>query len=749
MGKGLLFSILISLAAAGATAQQAKEPVDYVNPNIGGIGHLLTATSPNVHLPHAMVTVAPIVTPGIADRYLADKIYGFPAGGATLMAATSSVAATGIRVSDPARYASAFDHDLETATPYYYAVTLEDSNIEAEVTVSERAIFYRFAFPPQAPAHLIWSGRGGAAIAMAGPAALEGHALGRSARTFFYAEFSRPFSTSSTLGGSPALSARRGGAGGGLALDFSPPNTQPIGVRIGISYISAEQARRNLEREIPDWDFNKAKAQARQTWNRALGRIQVQGGTEEERTIFYTALYRSLSRMVDVTEDGQYYSGFDKKVHAAEGRPFYVDDGLWDTYRSMHPLQLLLEPEREDDVIQSYVRMYEQGGWLPSFPSMGGDSAVMIGYHAAALIADAYQKGFRKFDAEKAYAGLKARANEGSKLPWHIGPLTSLDRVYLEKGFFPALAKDATETVPEVHSFERRQAVSVTLETCYDDWCVAQLAKALGKNADYETFMKRAGNYKNLFDARIGLMAPKTADGKWVEGFDPKLGGGQGGRDYFAECNSWIYTFSVQHDVAGLIALMGGKEKFARKVDALFVEQYGSDKYSFLRQFPDATGLIGQYAQGDEPSFHIPYFYNYAGEPWKAQRKVREIMRLWYNAGPLGICGDEDGGAMSSWYVLSAMGFYPVCPGRPVYDIGSPIFKETKIALGGGKTFTITAKDVSGKNKYIQSAELNGKPLDRPWFTHEELMQGQGLVLHMGPRPNTAWGSGAQAAAHP
>jgi predicted alpha-1,2-mannosidase len=258
--------------------------------------------------------------------------------------------------------------------------------------------------------------------------------------------------------------------------------------------------------------------------------------------------------------------------------------------------------------------------------------------------------------------------------------------------------------------------------------------------------MKRAHNYANVFDGRIGMMAPKTADGQWVESFDPTRGGGQGGRDYFAECNSWVYTWHVQHDVAGLMALMGGREQFAAKLDQLFVEQYGTSKYAFLGQFPDMTGLIGNYAQGDEPSFHIPYLYNYCGQPWKAQRLLRQIMEVWYGDGPLGICGDEDGGAMSSWYVLSAMGFYPVCPGRPVYDIGSPLFQEVKIALAGGRTFTVSAPGASAGNKYVQSATLNGKPLDKPWFTHDELAAGGTLVLRMGPRPNRKWGSSPEAA---
>jgi len=297
-----------------------------------------------------------------------------------------------------------------------------------------------------------------------------------------------------------------------------------------------------------------------------------------------------------------------------------------------------------------------------------------------------------------------------------------------------------------VNSFEKRQAVAVTLEHSYDDWCLAQMAKKLKKSDDYAFFMKRSLNYQNLYDSRIGFMAPKAADGNWIfneKQLDPIWSGGQGGRDYYTETNAWTYTFHVQHDVAGLINLMGGNEPFVTRLDALFQEQFGGKgpKFEFLRQFPDGTGLIGQYNHGNQPGFHISYLYNYAGKPWKTQRRVRDIMKIWYSNGPLGICGDEDEGEMSSWYVFSAMGFYPVCPGRPVYDIGSPLFEQVSINVGNNKTFRIEARDVSSKNKYIQSALLNGTPLNTPWFTHADLAKGGTLVFQMGPRPNESWGN--------
>jgi predicted alpha-1,2-mannosidase len=345
-------------------------------------------------------------------------------------------------------------------------------------------------------------------------------------------------------------------------------------------------------------------------------------------------------------------------------------------------------------------------------------------------------KGYRDFDVEKAYAGMRKNATEATVLPWKRGPLTELDKIYQEKGFLPALAKGETETVKDVHPSEKRQAVAVTLENAYDDWCLAQMAKALHKDPDYEYFMKRAHAYQLLYDSRIGFMAPKSADGNWVEGFNPKLGGGQGGRDYFAEMNSWSYTFHVQQDIPGLINLMGGKEAFASRLDALFTEGASTSKWTFLGQFPDMTGLIGQYSSGNEPSAH-----NYAGQPWKAQFRLRQIMKIWYDDRLLGIPGDDDGGSLSAWYVFSAMGFFPVTVGKPGYDIGSPLFSRIQLSLGNGKKFTIIASKSSAQNKYIQSAKMNGKPLSGPWFTHDDIVGGGTLVLEMGPKPNKSWGA--------
>ena len=660
----------------------------------------------------------------------------------------ASVGVSGGKATD---YASNYDHDFEVATPYYYKVPLDSFGIVAEFTATHEAAIYRFTFPAAASSHIMLSQGEDGEITVINEHALSGSTRihgstgpladpSSSAREYFYAESSGPAASFSLWQAGNAGTANViHGNGVSMVSTQATAAGQQIELRIGISYISADQAKLNLQRETKGKSFEALKASLRETWNRALGQIDIGGGTEKQRTIFYTALWRSLGRMTNITEDGRYYSGFDHAVHDAGGHAFYTEDGLWDTFRSMHPLQLLLDGHGQEEMVRSYLLMYQQGGWLPSFPSVAGEQAVMIGHHAAPLILDTYAKGYRDFDANLAYSAMRKNATEATMLPWSRANATSLDRVYFDKGFFPALAWGEAETVSEV-TRERRQAVSVTLENAYDDWAVAGLAKALGKENDADYFTKRAHNYQNVFNPTTGFMAPKSADGKWVEHFDPKLGGGQGGREYTTEVDSWLYSFSVQHDPEGLIRLLGGRDAFNTRLDLLFQEQYGESKYQFLGQFPDATGLVGLYAQGNEPSLHIPYLYDFSGQPWKTQKRIRQLLDVWYGDGPLGISGDDDGGELSSWYVLSALGFYPECPGSPVYEIGSPLFQRSTVTMGNGKSFTIIAVGTSAQNKYIQSASLNGKPWTKPWFSHADISSGGTLRLEMGPKPNTQWG---------
>jgi len=736
----------LSWLTAVAATPKRKQPVDYVSPNIGGIGQLLTATVPFVQLPFGMARVSAATTPGVADRYLADRVYGYSFGAGILMASTGEVA-------DEARdYSSDFDHDFETTTPYHHRLDFESWSTTGDCTATKQSALFRFGFPESDHAHISLSLGKEADVSILSPTALQGSQritgtvatvtdLQHVTRLYFYLEFSRPMDSFQIWQPGHGLRIAKTFTGNeiGVVGTFRSKPNEVAEVRVGLSYISADQAKRNLDRDTRGKSFEMLEGNARSAWNEALGKIQISSTNDKQTTIFYTALWRSLQRMTDIAEDGRYYSGFDHAVHDAEGHDFYVDDGIWDTYRSLHPLQLLLDGHRQEDMIRSYLRMYQQSGWMPSFPSVAGEQAVMIGHHADQLILDTYRKGYTDFDLQLAYEAMRKNATEATLLPWRRGELMRLDRIYQKQGFFPALAWGQHESEPGLT--ERRQAVSVTLEAAYDDWAVGQVAQILNKAGDAELFTRRAFNYQNVWNPQTHFMSPKSEDGHWVDHFDPKLGGGQGGRDYTTEVNSWLYTFSVQQDPEGLIQLFGGRDSFNKRLDGLFAEQYGTSKFAFLGQFPDATGLVGLYAQGNEPSFHIPYLYDFSGEPWKAQKRIRQLLDVWYGEGPLGIPGDDDGGETSSWYVFSALGFYPECPGVPVYEIGSPLFARSSITLDNGKHFTVVADGVSAQNKYIQSSTMNGVPWTKPWFSHLDVMNGGTLVLKMGPKPNRAWGS--------
>ena len=686
---------------------------DWVDPYIGSIGHLLTATQPLVHLPHSMAQIRPVLDETIRDHYLAPVIHGFPMNRSSIMPDTGE---------EPC-FASSYDHDFEDVRCYRGDVFLEDSGVQAGYTVTERCAIYRFAFPEGKKAWLRASLRGEGKLTFE-----NGFIKGEET------VMEVPCSFAAIMSIAPSSCIRKENA---IILSF--PAGSMVEVKVGFSYIDANQAEDNLRREAIDLTFDEAAHRAQAIWDETLGRIEVKGGTDREKRIFYTSLYRVHQRMIDISEYGRYYSGFDKQVHEDE-RDFYVNDGIWDTYRGAHPLQLILEPERQMDIIHSYLRMYRQCGHMPTFPHLMGSRAVMIGKHSTAMIVDAFMKGYRDFDKELAWEAMVDNEENVTKLPWAAGPTNEYDDCYFQNGFFPALPDGEKEWLSQAHPFERRQCVTVTLETCYDEWCLSQFGKALGKT-EADKYARRALNYRNVFNKETGFMSPRLANGEWVPDFDPKLSGGQGGRAYFAECNSWTYTLHVQHDIDGLADLMGGKKGLEMYLDKMFTEQYGTSKYVFLGQFPDSTGLIGQFCMGNEPSFHIPYLYNHTGQPWKTQRKLREIMKIWFDDTPLGICGDEDGGAMCAWYVFSAMGFYPVCPGKPSYDIGSPLFDEVLIHLPEGKTFTIRAENNSPKDKYIQSAEMNDKPYDSPYLRHEDILSGATLTLHMGKRPNREWAS--------
>jgi len=397
----------------------------------------------------------------------------------------------------------------------------------------------------------------------------------------------------------------------------------------------------------------------------------------------------------------------------------------------------------QSDILNSYVQMYEQSGWMPTFPETLGNHMCMNSYHSSSLFIDAYRKGISGFNMNKAYEGVKKNLTEATMLPWRQGtPKVKLDDFYHEHGYLPALHPGEKETEPLVDGFEKRQSVAVTLGMSFDAWTFAQLAKELGKPDDYKKFSEVANNYKKLWHPEMRLFMPKDEKGNWIM-INPKLDGCPGFRDYYDENNGWTYAWQVQHDVDGLITLLGGKKKAEERLDQLFREPLDVPKQKYLLDAPDATGQVGQYIMGNEPSFHIPYLYNYFGAPWKTQKRIRFLLDVWFKDNIFGIPGDEDGGGMSAFVVFSAMGFYPVTPGLPVYTIGSPLFEKISIRLPDQKIFTVIAKGANKENKYIQKAFFNGKEIESPFFTHKELMAGGTLELIMGIKPNKNWGKNA------
>jgi predicted alpha-1,2-mannosidase len=470
--------------------------------------------------------------------------------------------------------------------------------------------------------------------------------------------------------------------------------------------------------------------------------LAVEGGTEAQRRSFYTALYRTHERMVDINEHGRYYSGYDQQVHATD-RPFYVDDWVWDTYLATHPLRTILDPTMQSDVLNSYTLMYQQSGWLPTFPQVFGNRMCMNAYHSASLFLDAHRKGITGYDLPSAYAGIKKNLTEGTLIPWRQGHTkVGLDDFFYAHGYFPALHPGEKETEPLVDGFEKRQSVAVTLGVAYDAWTLAQLAKDLGKTNDFETFSRVAGFYRNLWHPEERLFMPKDDKGAWIM-IDPKTAGGRGYREFYDENNGWTYAWQVQHDIPGLIDLLGGAKATEARLDQLFREPLGMSRNLFYVDGANATGLVGQFAMGNEPSFHIPFLYNYVGAPWKTQKRTRFLLDVWFKDNIFGIPGDEDGGGMSAFVVFTSMGLYPVTPGLPYYTITSPVFAKTTIRLPSGGAFQILAPGASKERKYIHSAKLNGRPLDTPFISHEAIIQGGTLELELGELPDKTWGLAA------
>jgi predicted alpha-1,2-mannosidase len=723
----------VTLACFGdePTSLQSSVPLDSARPMVGTAEH--GHTYPGATVPFGMVQLSPDTRLDSWDgcsayHYSDPAILGFSH---THLSGTGCSDLGDIRFTplsgeipkmEGNGYHCKFSHDHEVAKPGYYCVTFTDPKIKTELTATAHAGFHKYTFPAGDVARVFLDlGRGcqdepiECLVKVEKNTVISGFRRSRGwsydHTYYFVAEFSRPFDASVVDAG-----VREGNRVGTTArFDFNDPS-EPVLMKIGISPISVEGARKNLAAEIPAWDFDGTVAAAAKEWADTLGKIDIQIGDPTLRETFYSNLYHTCVAPTLFNDADGTYLGPDHKAHKFEGFQYYSTFSLWDTFRAEHPLLTIVQPQRVDDFVGSMLAHYKQfhEHMLPVWTLAGNENWCMIGNHSLPVIAEAYAKGFRRTDAEAVYQAMRAVSMQDRN--W-LGE-------YRKFGYIPG----------NKNKDEGKESVSRTFEFAFDDWCVAQVAKQLGKKEDAETFAKRSQNYRNVFDTRIGFARGKLHDGSWRTPFDPS----EHTRSDYTEGTSWNFTFFVPQDPADLIRLIGGDEKFIAKLDKMFVDTGGPQV-----DIPDLTGLIGQYVHGNEPCHHIAYLYNYAGAPWKTQEWVRKIMKKFYNNTPGGCCGNDDCGQMSAWYVFSAVGLYPVNPASGVYVIGSPIVDKAVFNLDPkyqkGGTFTIIAENNSPENVYVQSVTLNGKPLTRSWISHAELVAGGELVFKMGPKPNKSW----------
>jgi predicted alpha-1,2-mannosidase len=730
---------LLLVLAIAAGAQQSL--TRYVDPFIGTGGH--GHTFPGATMPFGMVQLSPDTRLNGWDscsgyHYSDNVIYGFSHthlsgtgisdyGDILLMPTVGEVYLEALVDGRGDKgYASTFSHQNETARPGYYSVRLDDGDIFAELTSTNRVGVHRYTFPANARANLILDlvHRDrvlDSYLRIIDANHIEGYrrstAWAKDQIVYFVAEFSHPFSAGVALDGKLDRSLRQArGKDIKASFTFDLQERATLLVKVALSAVSIDGARANLAAEAPDWNFDRLRSDADRAWNRELNKIQATSGVGKETgpatdqlKIFYTALYHTMIAPNLFMDVDRQFRGTDGRAHRATGFTNYTVFSLWDTFRAAHPLYTIIDQKRTADFINTFLAQYDYGGRLPVWELAGNETDTMIGYHAVPVIVDAAIKGIAGFDREKSLTAMKHSAELK-----HFGL-----EAYQRQGY--------------ISMEDDREAVSKTLEYAYDDWCIAQMAGLLGREVDRREFTRRAQYYRNVFDTETGFVRPRK-NGGWLSPFDPREVSFN-----FTEANAWQYSFFVPHDVSGLMELLGGREMFARKLDQLFT----TESRTTGRDQADITGLIGQYAHGNEPSHHMAYLYVYAGQPWKAQQRVRQILDNFYTAAPDGLIGNEDCGQMSAWYVLSAAGIYPVTPGQPVYAIGTPLFPELRFNLENGKSFVIKARGVSKENIYIQSATLNGRPYRFSYLTHKDLLNGGELAFQMGPKPNPAWGSGA------
>ena len=722
--------LCVSLLLAVCCSPREKDPVDYVNPYIGNISHLLVPTFPTVQLPNSMLRVYP----ERAD-YTSEYVNGLPV--IVTNHRERSAFKLSVTTGETLRPVIPVSYDNEHLAPYGFGIDLEDGAIHADYAVSHQSAVYRIRFRDGHGTLLLTSGNGAVSLAdgvFAGYQVVDGET-----KVYVYMEVQEKPVREGFLRHGQLLDGKSdSGRNACVAMVFDAPE---VHLRYGVSFISQEQAAANLRREIDTYDVEKVAAEGRKVWNETLGRLEIRGGSETEKTVFYTSYYRTFERPVCLSEDGRYWSAFDNQVHEDGGTPFYTDDWIWDTYRAAHPLRVVMDPSLEEDILASFIRMAEQTGndWAPTFPEVTGDSRRMNSNHTVATFADAIVKGL-DVDKQRAYEICRKALLEKTLAPWCGNPAGWIDGFFWHNGYIPALRPGEPETDPNVHSFEKRQPVAVTLGTSYDSWCMSVIADAVKQYPEGIAFRNASQFYRNLYNGTTGFFHPKDKDGHFIEPLDYSFSGGMGAREYYGENNAWVYRWDVQHDIPGLIVLMGGPDAFVKKLDETFSTPLGRSKFEFYAMLPDHTGNVGQFSMANEPSLHIPYLYDYAGAPWKTQKRIRQLLRTWFRDDLMGVPGDEDGGGMTSFVVWSCLGLYPVTPGSAEYAVGSPVFPEAVVNLPGGKTFEIVAKGASEDNKYIQSATLNGKPLTRPFLSHDELAKGGKLVFVMGNQPNKEWG---------
>ena len=634
-------------------------------------------------------------------------------------------------------YQSAYSHDDETASAGYYRVKLQKSGVVAELTAGQRAGMLRFTFPASDQAsimtdlsHVIGAWHvAESRVRIEDNSTITGFHLvngwAKERYLYFAARYSRPFDEAQIISnGKPVIydtyrfRSRNEAAGTNLQF-FTRYKThagEVIQVKVAVSAVSTANALQNLDAEIPGWDFDQVRADTRAKWDRELAKIQIEG-TEEQKKTFYTSLYHaSLAPNLYEDVNGE-YRGFDQNIHTAQGFTEYSVFSLWDTFRAEHPLLSLIQRRRDADMINSLLVHFDQSAdhLLPMWELQGNETWCMIGYHAVPVIVDGYFKGVKGFDAERAYDAIKTTA---------MNPDYDSVATYAKLGWVPCDQED--------------ESMSKTLEYAYDDWCVAQMARALGKTNDYDYFMKRSASYKNVYDPVLGWMRSKDSHGQWRTPFNPHAFGGGDNMDDITEATSSQYSWFVPQDVPGLIALMGGNEQFTAKLDSLFTN--AAKIFTDNMSPNDLRGCIGEYWHGNEPSHHVIYLYCYAGQPWKAAERLHQVVTTQYGSQPDSLCGNDDCGQMSAWYLFTCMGFYPVCPGSDYYVIGAPQIPQAVIHLSNGKKFTMTARNISDQNIYVQSVQVNGKDWDSPFLPYGELKNGGSIVFTMGPQPSQ-WGT--------